>query len=145
MTYPTKDVILGSPDASLKLFYCSGWRTANSQLFKLSGNRPIAQMSVANHKVTATKAKEQMFKVKQNTGKKHCHLSINLQWCLGTKGPLQLSGPLNGQLSTCGHLREEKKFFHTSTLHLSISTTLLPYCWHGTITIPLLEQTSVRF
>lgn len=119
MTYPTKDVILGSPDASLEQFYCSGWRTANSQLFKLSGNLPITQMSLVNHKVTVAKAKEQMFKVKENTGKKHCHLSINLQWCLGTKGPLQLSGPLNGQLSTCGHLREEKK----------ISSTLQPCTW----------------
>lgn len=79
--------------------------------------------------------------------RKHCHLSVNLQWYIGAKGPLQLSGPLNGQLSTCGHLREQKKkkIFPTSTLHLSISTTLQHYCWSGTTTVPLLEQTSVRF
>jgi len=33
-------------------------------------------------------------------------------------------------------LKGGQKFFHTSTLHLSISTTLRPYCWHGTISIP---------
>lgn len=133
----------------LKLFYGSGWRTANSQLFKVSAARRITQMSLVNRKVTVIKVKEQMFEVKETEGvtlKKHCHLSINLQKMLGDGGATAIKWAIKWSTVNMWTLKGgKKKFFHTSTLHLSISTTLQPYCWHGTITIPLLEQTSVRF
>lgn len=117
--------MLGSPDVRFKQFYCSGYRTVKALQFKCLGLDPSHRRvpSTSQDRVQLPTRRRTCLGKARRKGKtleeKHCHLSINLQWCLGTKGPLQLSGPLNGQLSTCGHLREREKN----------SSTLQPCTW----------------
>lgn len=132
-TCPTKDVISGSSDASFKQFYCTvhvgkSRFSASSNLFALT-HHTEESASPQSYKSEGTNAQEE----EGRSLRKHCHLSINLQRCLGIKGPLQLSGPLNGQLSTCGHLRESEKnssHFSLAPEHFNITALLLAWDHH---------------
>lgn len=100
--------------------WCCVWFSSGSQVYGPWWN-------LTYHRDASQKWKKNKFEPRKRW-KKTCHLSINLQWCLGTKGQLQLNGPLNGQLSACGHLGWGGE----------ISSTLQPCAWEFQHIIALL-------